>query len=187
VLDEGWYLMSVSALERELIRWRTGSGAPGEDIVRLTTEEALAHRNHGNLPDAQGRSLRLVLHVFTQDDLRALESKRRFFEPDYLDAPEWRVAESVPVNVVPLRASDVKGAPQPWWEEPRLGELEAEWSRSGRVAGLEVPGEYRSFIYKTVLALQDSGRPVSEEAVLAAIARWLSPGQVEAIRSAFPR
>lgn len=183
MLDEGWYLMSVADLERELRRWRTGSGPAGEHVERLSTDDALALRNAGNVPDELGRSLRIVLHVLTEEDLRSLDAKRARFEPDYLDAPTWRRAGSVPVNVVPLRLESVAGHPGPWWEDERIAPLEGEWRRTGRVRGIKVPAEARGFVWKAILALEESGRAVNVENVLGAVARWLDPDQVATLRS----
>ena len=41
MLEEGWYLMSVAELERELARVKDPS-VPASGAVPLTTEEALA-------------------------------------------------------------------------------------------------------------------------------------------------
>ena len=183
-LEDGWYLMSTPELERELARRRGANVAPS-GAPKLSVEEALEIRNAGNLPDGDGRSLRLVLHVEDEKDLENLGLRRLEFEPDYHDAPDWRREGSVPVNVLPLRRAGVEGPRQKgWWEEPDLGGLEQEWARSGSVAGLKVPGEYRSFVYKTVLALQSAGREVTVDSVAGSIARWLPPAEAEEIRTA---
>ncbi len=184
MLQEGWYLMSTASLERELIFWRTSSGRPAENVQPLTIEEALAFRNAGNVPDELERTLRLVLHVNSDEDLQSLDRKRLAFEPDYLDAPTWRREGSKPVNVVPLRPAIVDGTAQPWWENDATAELEGEWQTHGTAAGLKVPGDYRGFVFKTVLALQNGGREVTVDSVCDAIARWVSPDQVEEIRTA---
>jgi len=188
VLEDGWYLMSTPTLESLLARFRNG-GQPSEDddIVALSPEEALAFRDAGNIPDDRGRSLRLVLNVATPEDLRSLEARRALFEPDHHDAPEWRRAGSRPVNVVPLRAPEVKGEPRPWWEEPRVAELEAEWTRSGNVAGLRIPADYRSFVYKTVIALRDAGRDVTVATITSSLERWLDPPAAAEVRRQLER
>ena len=68
--------MSVDELERELIRWRKGE-PPGPVQNDLRPNEALEFRNAGNVPDERGRTLRLVLHVTSQEELAALDEKRR--------------------------------------------------------------------------------------------------------------
>ena len=186
MLSDGWYLMSTETLMRELARFRSGDEMDvAPDVQPLTIDEALAYRNAGNLPDSTGRTLRLVLGVGSEDELHSLEQRRRVFEPDFLDPPSWRREGSKPVNVVPLRRAEVRGVDRPWWEDPEVGELEAEWQRQGTAAGLRVPGEFRSFVYKTVLALRAAGRKISTETVLDGVARWLSPQQVEELRAAF--
>ena len=51
-LREGWYLMSVADLELELARLRSPHEAfPSSHAKRLSTDEALAYRSAGNLPD----------------------------------------------------------------------------------------------------------------------------------------
>jgi hypothetical protein len=187
MLEEGWYLMDTRSLERELIRWRTGDGPEGQEIVALSSDEALDFRNAGNVPDELGRTLRLVLRVDTEADLRDLDSKRLRYEPDYLDPPTWRRAGSKPVNVVPLRPPDVAGSPKPWWEDEAMARLESEWQATGRVAGIAVPAEYRSFVYKTVVALQRVEREVTVDSVAGAIERWVSPEQADEIRTALRR
>ena len=178
--------MSPQDLERELKRWRS----PGEDVPPsaaqpLSIDDALAYRNGGNLPDELGRSLRLVLHVKDATELSYLQEKRLRYEPDFHAAPDWRVEGSKPVNVVPLRDADVTGATRhAWWEDPEVAELERQWSATGTVGGLAVPAEYRSFVYKTVLALRAAGHPITADSVADSIARWLSPKETEHIRAA---
>ena len=185
VLEEGWYLMSTADLEVELARRRNPTGDhPASNAQRLTVPEALRYRDAGNIPDDLGRTLRLVLAVDNDDDLANLHTKRALYEPDFHEAPGWRRAGSRPVNVVPLRAADVQGRARPWWEDPRVAALEEEWRRSGRMAGLKVPGEYRGFVLKTVLALRDADLPVTGEAVANSIARWVPPHEAERIRAA---
>ena len=169
--------MSVPELERELALWKNGE-APGP-VERLTLDQALAFRDAGNVPDARGRSLRLVLHVSSRSDLAGLDEKRREWEPDYLDAPTWRREGSKPVNVVPLRLAEVEGWPQAWWEDADVGPLEKEWARDGTVGGVTVPGELRGFVFKTVIELRAAGRDVSVDAIVASVARWLKAEDME--------
>lgn len=177
--------MSTSDLEKELARWRDpGAAAPPSNAVALSVEAALAYRNAGNVPDEHGRTLRLVLFARDLDEVRALGKKRAAYEPDYHDAPAWRREGSVPVNVVPLRLPGVAGDPSPWWESADVADLEAEWRRTGRVAGLPVPAEYRGFVLKTVVALREAGRPVDVDSVGASLERWLSPEQAREISDA---
>jgi hypothetical protein len=174
-LADGWYLMSTADLELELARWRspgTEGGTP--NTRRLTTEQALEFRNAGNLPDELGRTLRLVLHVNQTQDLARLAERRLEFEPDYQDAPVWRREGSRPVNVVPLRRPGVAPLSSgPWWEDDELAALEREFVESGSAGGVRVPGEYRGFIFKTILALRSQGREITPEAIADSIARWL--------------
>ena len=178
-MREGWYLMSTRELEQLLAAWRS-SDRDVEFGVPLTVDQALAHRDAGNVPDERDRSLRLVLFV----DDEPLERKRLRYEPDFHQAPEWRRDGSRPVNVVPLRidVSPDKDEHPPWWELPRVKELEQEWRRTGVVAGVEVPAKYRSFVFKTVIALQDAGEPVTAETISGSIARWLSPEDATRVR-----
>ena len=174
-LAEGWYLMSVPDLEIELARAR-GETRGESNALHLTVEDALAYRDAGNLPDEHGRTLRLVLRIEGEHDLRSLDAKRARYEPDYHEAPLWRREGSAPVNVVPLRVTGVAAEEDvAWWEDPAVAELEEEWSRTGAVGGLRIPADYRSFVYKTVIALRLSGREVTVETVSDSIARWLSP------------
>ena len=176
--------MSVADLEIELARWR-GSQSRPSNAQRLSIDEALAYRNSGNLPDHLGRTLRLVFEIKDPSDLSRLDSKRLEFEPDYHEAPSWRRAGSVPVNVVPLRPPEVTGpATSNWWDQPELARLEDAWSTDGTVAGLKIPAEYRSFVYKTVLALQAGGREVTLQALLDSLARWMSPEDLAVLESA---
>lgn len=178
--------MSSDDLERELKRWRDpAADVPPSGAEPLTTEAALAYRDAGNIPDERGRSLRLVLHVDSAAELSYLQEKRVAFEPDFHDAPVWRREGSKPVNVVPLRKENVEGAgDRPWWEDPDVAELEREWSATGTVAGMRVPAEYRSFVYKTVLSLRAANREVTADAVADSVARWMAPGEAEQIRHA---
>ena len=181
---EGWYLMSVPELERVLARFREGA-EPSEDLSPLTKEEAMAFRDAGNVPDESGRSLRLVLHVRSAEDVVNLSSRRLEFEPDFHEEPTWRREGSVPINVVPLRLAPVADAPdREWWADPNVAELEDEWQRTGLIEGVAVPEEYRSFVYKTVLSLRAADRPVTVETICASVARWLSVDDTDALRSA---
>ena len=185
-LEEGWYLMSTEDLELELARRRDpNADLPLSNALKLTIEQGLAYRNAGNLSDAAGRSLRLVLRIESPEHLKHLDRKRSLYEPDFLDPPTWRRAGSNPVNVVPLRTARIdQEAETMWWEDPELEALESEWQRHGTVAGVRVPREYRGFVYKTVLALKAAGREITPDAIADAIARWLSPKETELIRDA---
>lgn len=184
MIREGWYLMSTAELEWMLGARRAGRESLPEGARRLTQDEAMAYRRAGNLPDENDRSLRLLLRVETEADLRGLDAKRLAFEPDYLDAPSWRRAGSRPVNVVPLRSPEIRGAAQPWFEEPALAELEGEWRATGRVGGVPVPGEYRGFVFKTVLALRSAGREVTAKTIADGIARWVPEDEARRLREA---
>ncbi len=185
-MEDGWYLMNTSELERVLAEWRRGSEPSVPPGVRqLFVAEAMAYRNAGNLPDEQERSLRLVLHV-SDDDVAHVAQRRLVFEPDFHDAPVWKKPGSRSVNVVPLRTSGADGTRMgsgPWWEEPGLQGLEEEWARTGMVAGLRVPADYRGFVFKTVVALRGAGRDITADSVADSIARWLPDG-AETIRAA---
>jgi hypothetical protein len=182
LLEEGWYLMSTSELERELARWRGADRSPSE-AIRLSNQEALDLRNAGNVPDEQGRTLRLVLYIDSPEP-GLLERKRLVFEPDYHDAPNWRRVGSAPVNLVPLRTTDVAAEPSEWWDDPAIAALEREWAEKGTVEGLSVPASYRGFVFKTVLALRAAGRRVTAIAVADSIARWVPPAEADEIRTA---
>jgi hypothetical protein len=176
--------MSTPELERMLLRLQSASPAPAPELTPLTIEEALAYRDAGNLPDREGRTLRLFLFARNQKEVRDLSLRRLRFEPDYHDAPTWRRQGSKPINVVPLR-SDREGAEEhPWWEEPDLAALESEWMSTGRIDGLRIPAAYRGFVYKTILSLRAAGRPVRVDSVAGSLARWLAPEEVAEIRSA---
>jgi hypothetical protein len=185
-VEQGWYLMSVRDLEIELARWRGDAGAgPPSNALRLAIDEALTYRNAGNLPDASGRTLRLVLHVRDDADAARIHERRLEWEPDYHDAPDWRRPGSAPVNVVPLR--DETGCLEhevAWWDDPDLAELEEEWRTTGAVAGLRVPASYRGFVYKTVLALRSSAIPITVESVVGSVSRWLGPDDAGELRRA---
>src|SRR5918999_1580559 len=144
-LSDGWYLMSTRDLEIELALERdTGTRLEPSNALAITTEEALTFRNAGNVPDELDRTLRLVLRITRPGDADELRSKRLAYEPDYLEAPSWRAPDSVPVNVVPLRTSDSRAGTEtgPWRDEPDLARLEAEWERTGSVAGVAIPAAY---------------------------------------------
>ena len=158
--------MSVSELERELARWRDPGTRNGPSTARqLSTADALAHRDAGNLPDEEGRSLRLVLHVD--------------------EAGEWRRPGSAPVNIVPLRVTELSPpATAAWFDQPELAALEREWRTTGAVGGLRIPAEVRGFVYKTLLSLRATGRAVTVDTVASSISRWTSPEDAERIRRA---
>ena len=184
-MNEGWYLMSVADLETELARWR-GEDRPPSSALALTIEQALEYRESGNLPDDLGRTLRLVLRVDSASDVASLDEKRLVYEPDFMRAPAWRREGSRPVNVVPLLP---EGGLEPsparaWWDDPEMAELEAQWRRSGKVAGVKVPAELRSFVYKTAVLLRRGGVEVSVQTISDSLARWLSPSQAAEIRVA---
>ena len=182
-LEEGWYHMSVSELEQELARWRIpGTRKDPSAARRLSTAEAMALRDAGNLPDEEGRSLRLVLHI-EDAGAASLDAKRRRFEPDYHDPPTWRRRGSAPVNVVPLRLTE-SPPPAAWFDQPELAALEREWRTTGAVAGLRIPAEVRGFVYKTVLSLRSAGRAVNVDTVASSISRWTSTDDAAQIRRA---
>jgi hypothetical protein len=186
-LREGWYLMSTRDLEIELAFERdAGAGSEHSNALPIPTEEALAFRNAGNVPDELDRTLRLVLRITRPGDVDELRSKRLTYEPDYLEAPSWRTPDSAPVNVVPLRTSDSRRSTElgPWWDEPDLARLEAEWEATGMVAGVAIPATYRGFVYKTVLELQAAGRPVTVDAIADSVARWTGRAEAQEIRRA---
>lgn len=176
--------MSVRDLEIELARLRDPAREGDESNARrLTTDEALAYRSAGNLPDELDRTLRLVLIV----DAEPLSEKRLRFEPDFHAAPLWKRDGSRPINVVPLRAGD-RPPPKvetPWWEQPDVAPLEAEWQRTGEIEGLAIPAELRSFVLKTIASLRSAGVEVSRRSILDSVSRWLSPAQVAELREAF--
>lgn len=183
-LQEGWYLMSVADLEIELRRIREpGRVTEPSRAERLSNEAALEYRNAGNLPDELGRSLRLVLRGAPE----SLGTSRLRFEPDFHRAPSWRRPGSKPVNVVPLpdeRPRPDAATEKGWWEQDDVAGLEAEWNRSGEVAGIVVPGAYRSFVFKTVASLKSAGVEVSVDAIVGSVARWLAPDQVAELEGA---
>ncbi|MGH2808915.1 MAG: hypothetical protein ACRDKT_16750 [Actinomycetota bacterium] len=184
-MRDGWYLMNTAALERVLADWRAGLEPDlPDDVVALSVDEALRIRNSGNVPDEDGRSLRLVLHV-TDADVDRLAERRLDFEPDYHDAPTWRRPGSKPVNVVPLRTrATERHQESPWWEQPDVRALEEEWRATRTVAGIEVPEEFRSFVFKTVVSLRSAGRDVTPDSIADSVARWLPPEEAERLRKA---
>jgi hypothetical protein len=128
--------------------------------------------------------LRLVLHT-TDADVDRLAMRRLSFEPDFHDAPTWRRPGSKPVNVVPLRTRSAQDTSEaPWWEQPDVRSLEEEWSSSGTVAGIPVPEEFRSFVFKTVVSLRSAGRDVTPDAIADSVARWIAPEEAERLRKA---
>jgi hypothetical protein len=184
-MDEGWYLMSARDLEIELKRWREPAlDAPESRAERLSTTAALAYREKGNLPDDLGRSLRLVIHIPPEGGPGYVEKQRVRFEPDFHEAPAWKREGSKPINVVPLRAGRARPSGDAWWDDPDIAELEREWLERGTVAGMPVPGAYRSFVYKTVIALRAAGKEITPATVSDSVSRWLSPSDAQALRAA---
>jgi hypothetical protein len=185
-LQEGWYLMSDADLELELARFRSGDrDLPPSNALPLGTQQALLYRNAGNRPDHRGRTLRLVLHVGDASELKSLERQRLLFEPDFHDAPNWRVAGSRLVNIVPLRRPPRAPRPaEPWWEQEEVAALEQEWQESGTVGGVRVPSEYRSFVFKTVLGLRLAGKEITASSIADSVQRWLPPEDALRIRVA---
>jgi hypothetical protein len=184
-LKEGWYLMSTGELERALRAWREGDAEFADEGFALSIEEALAIRNAGNVPDEQGRSLRLILVLEGDSNLDRLASKRLFYEPDFHSAPSWRRQGSRPVNVVPLlRSKDPVRPGRPWWQDPEMKELEQEWQRTGAVSGVRIPASYRGFVFKTVVALRNAGAEITAAAIADSISRWVPPAEAGRIRAA---
>ena len=179
-MDEGWYLMSVGDLEIELARLRGEDRRPS-GALSLSVEDALAYRDSGNLPDDRGRSLRLFLRPDAAAGI-SLDERRLAFEPDFLESPNWRRQGSRPVNVVPL--GSMQRSPGAWWEDPDMAALESEWSDTGEIDGVRIPGEYRSFVYKTIVLLRRTETQITVQSIADAIARWLDPDQVAEIRGA---
>jgi hypothetical protein len=185
LLEDGWYLMSVQDLELELAR-RRGDGDPApSNALRITIDEALDFKALGNVPDDLGRSLRLVLHVADNLEAARLHEKRLVWEPNFHDPPTWRREGSLPVNIVPLRT--VTGETKErdsWLDDPAVAAMEREWNRTGTVAGVKVPADYRSFIYKTVISLQASEREITVESIANSVERWLNPADASKLRAA---
>jgi hypothetical protein len=185
MLEDGWYLMSTEELERTLRAWREGDAGLSAGGFALSITEALAIRSAGNIPDEQGRTLRLVLLVEDNSDPESLSSKRLTYEPDFHSAPSWRRPGSRPVNVVPLRPSPVSAQPaKPWWEDPSMKDLEEEWQRTGAISGVLVPASYRGFVYKTVVALREAGAEITADSIADSISRWMPSAEAERIRAA---
>ncbi|MFN2488818.1 MAG: hypothetical protein ABR529_03580 [Actinomycetota bacterium] len=175
--------MNAREVETELRRRRGASTAlaPGE-APRLSIAEALAFRDAGNVPDEEGRTLRLVLHV--ESSPGAAERRRLLFEPDFHDEPRWRRPGSVPINVLPLTTSAPSEPPRAWFEDPEMAALENEWRATGAVAGALVPSEWRGFVLKTIVALRAAGKVVTPDTIAASVARWLPPAEAELLRAA---
>lgn len=180
MLVEGWYLMSDRDVEIELARLK-GEPRNASSALSLSVEEALAYRSAGNVPDGEGRSLRLVL----SDEETSFEKRRLVFEPDLHAAPTWRREGSRPVTLIPLpRARASKPHDWQWSDEPAMKRLEDEWTRTGSAAGVKVPADLRGFLFKTIAALQASNQEITIESVCSSIARWLRPSDVARIRDA---
>lgn len=184
---DGWYLMTTDEIVREAKRWRSDAEGAFRGFETLSIDDALRIRDAGNIPDDRGRSLRLVITVTPDAGVDSVSARRLEFEPDFHEEPTWRREGSKPVNVVPLRRRSEASMdkPEAWWEDAKVAPLEKEWVTRGTISGLSVPGEFRSFVIKTVIALQGSGHEVTEEAVLASVSRWLEPTDVERLRRAF--
>ena len=174
--------MSVGDLEIELARLR-GEDRPPSNAVRVSVEDALSFRNRGNLPDEQGRTLRLALRPDPTGAV-SLDEKRLQYEPDFMDLPDWRKEGSRPINVVPLGRVVTRADSGAWWEDDDMAALELQWNETGEVDGIKIPGAYRSFIYKTIVLLRRTGTDVTVDAISNSIARWLDPEQVKEIRVA---
>ena len=185
-LAEGWYLMGVRDLEIELARHRGETRSERSNALSVTIEEALAFKAAGNVPDAHGRSLRLVLYVKDDAEATRLGERRLAWEPDFHDAPTWRHKGSVPINIVPLRppGGGNSAGTESWLDDPAVAALEQEWRATGAVADIRIPAEYRGFVYKTVLALQASQRDVTISAIVDSVRRWLSEADAGKLRAA---
>ena len=128
--------------------------------------------------------MRLVLQI-DDEGVEAVAIKRLLFEPDYHAAPDWKREGSKPINLVPLRGKrSESAAPSAWWEDPHIASLEEEWQEQGTVRGVKVPGDYRSFVHKTVLALEAAGKHVDATSIADSISRWVSAEDAERIRKA---
>ena len=68
-----------------------------------------------------------------------------------------------------------------------MAELEAQWQRTGAVSGVNIPGDLRGFLFKTILALRAAGKEISVEALSASVSRWLQPDDVARIGDALRR
>jgi hypothetical protein len=174
--------MSDREVEHLLSRARAGETYPVPEGIHLTRDEGLARRDAGNLPDDQGRALRLVLHLERRTDPQTVHQKRLLFEPDFHSAPTWRREGSRPVNVIPLGLGPTEVKHEAWWDDEEMAGLEAQWSSSGIVEGIKVPASYRSFVYKTIVTLRRDGHEVSALSVADSIARWLPEREAEALR-----
>ena len=184
---EGWYLMNTEELEVELARHR-GADLPPSSAVPLSIDDALAYRNRGNMPDARGRTLRLVLHVRDRAELTNLWQKRLLFEPDHHERPTWRGPSSRPVHVVPLRIAELPPADEgAWWEQPELAELEREWASAGTVAGIRVSEERRGFVLKTVLAFRAAQLAITPTTIANSVERWLPERDALELRAELAR
>jgi hypothetical protein len=184
---DGWYLMTAEEVVREANVWKRDADAAFSGFRRLSVDDAIAYRDAGNRPDVNGRTLRLVITVDPDAGVESVSARRVEFEPDFHDAPEWRRAGSKPVNVVPLRAREsslASSEAEAWWNDDKIAPLEAEWERSGTVEGLPVPGEFRGFVYKTVIALRAAGRDITADSVADSVARWLDPLDADRLRRA---
>jgi hypothetical protein len=184
---DGWYLMTPDEVAREVNKWKTSPERAFAGLTKLSVDEAIAFRNAGNVPDASGRSLRLVITVDPAAGVDSVAERRVTFEPDFHEAPDWRRPGSKPVNVVPLRERSSSPSAQDegaWWDDAQIAPLEAEWKARGTVAGLPVPGEFRSFVYKTVIALQAAGKQITADSVADSVARWVPPKDADRLREA---
>jgi hypothetical protein len=174
--------MSDRAVEAMLAARREGRDELPEEALALSRDEGVEYRNEGNLPDEAGRTLRLLL-VLEPGESSGVEAMRSLFEPDYLDAPAWRREGSRSVNVIPVGIHEVTEL-SAWWDEEEMAAFETEWRARGTVSGVPVPGEYRSFVYKTVAALRRAGRVVTADSIAGSIARWVPPSAAAEVRRA---
>ncbi len=174
--------MSDRDVEIEIARFR-GEDRPASNASPLSIPDALEFRAAGNIPDEMGRCLRIVL----SDEEMPFEKRRLDFEPDLHAAPTWRREGSRPVTLIPLPSGagkEVKPEEWRWSDDPAMQALEDEWTRTGGAGGLVIPAEFRGFLFKTIATLQDEGREVTIDSVCSSISRWLSPSDVDRIRSA---
>ncbi|MEA2498231.1 MAG: hypothetical protein QOH26_636 [Actinomycetota bacterium] len=173
--------MTDSEVEQVLLGIKRGED-PRPPTSALTSDEAIAYRNAGNVPDEHGRVLRLFLQLGGETP-GGVDERRFLFEADFHEAPLWRREGSRPVNVIPLGLRPAT-SDQAWWEEPLVAELEAGWTSSGEIEGVQVPAAYRGFVYKTVIALRRAGIKVGVDTISNSAARWLPAAQAEELRSA---